>query len=272
MKVSIAGITCGLSGLTGSSLGRAAKQRYAAFLGKGPSDLSVTVRLRPPGTGRMVDADDPVVHVESAGSEVYRVERLDNPFEATIDFSARKAEVDLDDNLYCLDSFLRILYSMLLVRAGGLLLHSAAVAFDGRGGLLVGVSEAGKTTLCKQGFPTVLSDELVVVKRKGDGFRAYGTPFWGEFVAGPVREEADVAGLYLLRKGPRHEVKPAALPPALLEVLGCVFFFGPADLSSRVLDLVGELVESRFGGEFYFVPEPDVVPFLGKELSLNAAS
>lgn len=267
MRMSIAGIGAEVTGLEDSSLGDAAAQRYSAFLDDTEPALTIAMRVRPPGGGVRVDADDPVINVKALRPDAYRVDRLDNPFEAIVDFAGRRAEVDVDDNIYCLDSVMRILYSMLLVRDGGLLMHCAAVAFDDRGGVLVGVSEAGKTTICRQGFSKVLSDELVAIRRADGGFRAYGTPFWGEFVAGPVREDADVCKLFLLRKGPVHQVRPTAMPQALLEVLGCTFFFGPSDMSPKVLDLVGELVESRFAGEFYFTPEPSVVPFLDKELS-----
>lgn len=271
MRLTIAGITCDVNGMSGFRIAKEAEERYAPFIGEGRPDFEVELRVRPAGGGRVVGVEQPVVEAERLKADLYSVRRLDNPFEALVDFAAGRAQADVDDNIYCLDSFLRILYSLLLTRAGGLLLHSAAIAFDGRGGLLVGVSEAGKTTLCRQGFPTVLSDELVAVRRDGEGFRAYGTPFWGEFVPGPVREEAEVAALFLLRKGPRHEVRPHALPSALLEVMGCVFFFGPREFKSDVLRLVGELVESRFVGEFYFVPEPGVVSFLDEELSRYAS-
>ena len=273
VRLSIAGIGCAVEGLADTRLGQQAAERYRAF-SKGvdtETDITAHISTRPPDPGFVSDADEPVVFVDRLTRDRISIRRIDNPFEAVVDLAARRAEVDLDDNLYCLDSFLRILYSVMLARDGGLLLHSAAVACGGRAGLLVGVSEAGKTTLCRQGFDTVLSDELVAIRRTAEGFRAFGTPFWGEFVAGPVREEADVGAVYLLRKGPRNEVLPAAVTQAVMEVLGCVFFFGPHELSESVLGLAGELVESRLAGEFYFRPEPSVVGFLDKELSAHAS-
>jgi len=271
MRVSIAGITCEVEGLGGWALCALAEQRFAAFLSDDPADFVARIRVRVPIRRTEIDLEHPMVVMDKLAEDVLSVRRVDNPFEATIDFVQRVAEVDLNDNLYCLDSFMRILYSLLLVRDGGLLLHSAAVASGSRGSLMVGVSEAGKTTLCRQGFERVLSDELVAIRRTATGFRAFGTPFWGEFVAGPVREEADVAALYLLRKGPRYEVRPIAVGRAVMEVLGCVFFFGPSELSPSVLQLAGDLVESRLRGEFYCRPEPGVVPFLDEELSRNAS-
>jgi len=271
MRVSIAGITCEVEGLEGWALGALADQRFAAFLSSDPADFTARLAVREPIRKTDVDLEQPMVVMEKLDDDVLSVCRVDNPFEATIDFAQRIADVDLNENLYCLDSFMRILYSILLARDGGLLLHSAAVSSEGRGSLMVGVSEAGKTTLCRQGFETVLSDELVAIRRTAEGFRAFGTPFWGEFVAGPVCEEADVAALYLLRKGPRYEVRPVAVGRAVMEVLGCVFFFGPSELSPSVLELAGDLVESRLRGEFYCRPEPGVVPFLDEELSRNAS-
>lgn len=271
MKVTIADVCCELTGFDDELLGEAARMRYSAFLSDDEPRISVHVRVRPPVMGTLPNADQPVVAIEEASPNVFSVQRSDNPFEGVFDLDRAAGEVVVNDNMYCFDSFLRILYSILLASSHGLLLHSAAVATPRKAVLLAGVSEAGKTTLCSLGFSTVLSDELVAVRKLDDRFIAYSTPFWGEFVAGRVREQREVGGVYLLRKGAQHEVRPAGASSALFELLGCVFFFGPPRLSSTVLDITGDLVESRFCGEFYFTPTSDVVEFLEREVEQHVA-
>lgn len=269
--MTIAGICCELAGLEGELLGDAALMRYEAFLSDANPDLRIDIFVEEGLASSMPDVDQPVVEVAEIEPRFYHICRKDNPFEGRFDLSKGVGNVHVSDNIYCFDSFLRILYSLLLAEKNGLLLHSAAVATPDAAVLLAGVSEAGKTTLCSLGFSTVLSDELVAVRRDGGDFMAYSTPFWGEFVAGKVRDERRVGSVYLLRKGPRHEVRPARAASALFEVLGCVFFFGPPRLSSTVLDIAGQLVESRLGGEFYFTPTSDVVQFLEREVEQHVA-
>lgn len=269
--MTIADICCEFQGLEGEPLGDAVAMRYSAFLSDDAPCITAKVRVRSPIMGALPKADEPVITIEETSENRFEILRLDNPFEATLDVGHGRAEAVVNDNLYCFDSFLRIIYSILLADGDGLLLHSAAVASSDQAVLLVGVSEAGKTTLCSLGFPTVLSDELVAVRRSGSDFVAYSTPFWGEFVAGRVLERRPVGGIYLLRKGPQHEVRPAQLSSALFEILGCVFFFGPKRLTSAVLDRAGDLVEANLRGEFYFKPTADVVAFLDKEVEQYVA-
>jgi hypothetical protein len=71
-----------------------------------------------------------------------------------------------------------------LWRAGGLLMHTAAIAASGGGLLLTGISGAGKTTIARAcaAHPgvTVLTDERAVVRPSGDGWVVDGTPWPGD--------------------------------------------------------------------------------------------
>ncbi len=66
-----------------------------------------------------------------------------------------------------------------LLPRGGLLIHGAAGVLRGEGWLLAGPSGAGKSTAALQaGFDRVLSDEMLILRRSGAGFKLWGTPFW----------------------------------------------------------------------------------------------
>jgi hypothetical protein len=264
MRIEIAGIVCELRGVE-SLFGGSAARRYRPFLSERAPDLSLDVRrLRERPRVRQLP-EQPVVVIRAETPDLLFIERLDNPFTAYLDLAGGQGGITLDPNIYCLDSVLRVVYSVLLTRRGGILLHSAAIHRQDRAMLFAGKSESGKTTLCAQGFESILSDELVALSPDGDGWVAHGTPFWGEARPGDNPASARVGGLYLLRKGAQHEVRPADRSAALLEVLGCCFFLGPREMTGSVFDACARLVDETLVGEFAFHPDPSVVSYLDRE-------
>lgn len=270
MRIGIAGIVCEVDGLTGG-FAASARDRYAAFLTGEDAQFKLSLRVEQL-TGRNIDDDrERVIDVWREGPIVHAT-RPDNPFRARLDLERNAGQATLSPNLYCLDSLLRITWSVLLGETGGLLLHSCAVMHDGLVTVLAGQSEAGKTTLSRLGFETVLSDELVALRCAPDGeATAYGTPFWGEFVGGRENSSGPVGSVYLLRKGPVNAVTPVDRVQALRELLGCTFFFGPPDLTASVLDTCTRLASTKLAGELHVFPTPEVVSFIRGEESRNAS-
>jgi hypothetical protein len=65
----------------------------------------------------------------------------------------------------------------------GMIVHGAGALIDGRVVLLAGASGAGKTTLSRRLFAAhtdILSDDRMVVRRRGRTWWAYGTPWPGD--------------------------------------------------------------------------------------------
>lgn len=267
MNLRIADIGCRLEGLSGP-LAEEIGSRYSAFETVGESSVQLVVDAFADDTleAGACDARDPVVFVErlgDAGSR-YGINRIDNPFSAQVDLALGTASLRFAPNLYCVDSFLRVLFSLLLAREGGVLLHAASLKIGDRALIAVGRSGAGKTTLARQGFSCVLSDELVAVTRNGrpGSFVAHGTPFWGEFVAGRVQDRAEVEAVYVLWKGATDSVQAISQTQAAMELLGCTFFFGPAEHAADVLDFCVDLAQAKVAGALLFKPSPDVVGYL----------
>ena len=101
--------------------------------------------------------------------------------EGEIDLTSRIARVTNRAAIYSFDSFLRILYSLILVQEGGFLLHAASVVRDGQGYAFMGKSGAGKSTIAAHSpEQSVLSDEISLIKKVEADYRLYSTPFWGE--------------------------------------------------------------------------------------------
>jgi hypothetical protein len=77
-----------------------------------------------------------------------------------------------------------LLFQHHIARGGGLVVHACGVAADGRALLFCGRSGAGKTTtarLFRRYHPEsqVLSDDRVVLRRRGAGWQVFGTPWHG---------------------------------------------------------------------------------------------
>ncbi len=111
------------------------------------------------------------IYLKSMGFHGY----FDNNFNGKIFF-------DPSNNISVLENFFRVYYSIFLLKNGGMLLHSAGVEVDGKGFVFVGQSGSGKTTISRvlmsHGF--VYSDDIVAIRREGEIFNLYSTPFRGE--------------------------------------------------------------------------------------------
>jgi hypothetical protein len=139
-------------------------------------------------------------------------------------------------NQYALDSLLRIFLSWRLLEHQGFLLHAATVIRDGRAYIFTGRSGAGKSTvatLSPQG--SVLTDEISLLRREKGVWRAYGTPFWGEFKAAGSNSSAPVAGIFRLLQAPENRVVPLRPIAILRTLLPNVLFFSAEPESTRQL-------------------------------------
>ena len=111
-------------------------------------------------------------------------------------------------------------------RRAGLLAHGCAFVMpSGRAALCLGVSGAGKSTLARmmQSVPgvRVLNDDRIVLADRGDGIRAWSTPWPGR--AGIARPgDAPLGAVAIIGRGAgraRLELQPRAKTAALLQTL-----------------------------------------------------
>jgi hypothetical protein len=144
-------------------------------------------------------------------------------------------------------NLVRVMAAYRLLARGGAMLHCACVVRAGRAHLLLGHSGAGKSTIsalaAAEGM-TVLSDDVNVVERRGDGFVVSRMPFAGDF--GRTRSEGPasvpLAALYRLEKGPTLRVRPLGRVETAGLLVSCAPFVNvdPAcgeRLLSRAIDL-----------------------------------
>jgi len=143
------------------------------------------------------------------------------------------------------ENFLRVLYAWLCLDAGALLLHAAGVIRHGRGYVFCGPSGSGKTTVARLSPPhTVLSDDLVILKKDGRSLWVCGVPFRGDLPEAPrANAAAELAGVFLLAKADKHYLVPAPAPEAVARLAACVpFLMGQPAAAARVMDLCADLV------------------------------
>ena len=228
--ISIGAITGHLSLDLPASLLATLRDRYDDFLiPPAPwvrRDFSLRLDART-SSSRAPGETPPVV--QSSDREI-RIERWD--FEARLEAGGAgrpwTGSGTIQESVYSVDTFLRILWSVLLRRAGGGLFHACGLKSGDDGILFPGVSGAGKTTLARKAatLEDVLSDEIVPVRRTdGGAWRIYASPFWGEFGKG----RGSLTGMRLaaagfLKKADRLSLDPMAPGDAaqrLLETLLC---------------------------------------------------
>lgn len=247
---------------------RLLSQRYSSFLSSGEVSFEVDMEVKSSTDNIPLLSDDPVVEVVSSNNS-WVVRRLDKPFEANVDLKSRRIDLSVTGSECCFDSFLRILYSMLLVQAGGMFFHAASIKNSSGACILLGASGSGKTTLARLATDTVLSDELVAVRRANGTFYAFSTPFWGEFAAGNTNEKAELKAVYLLKKDTENFVKPIKRQEAILETLSCTLFFGPEELTKSVFDLCFDLLTTIPVEELYFRPSSAVFDLINRGVALH---
>ncbi|MGO9084535.1 MAG: hypothetical protein ACLQBK_04850 [Candidatus Sulfotelmatobacter sp.] len=220
------------------------ERRYSGFLGLSEkAEMEFDVDLVQPGSAELgfADPDAGVSVTQHRGR--WSLTRGD--FRAEWEPAARKGWIRQSANPYSIDAVLRIVHSLVLARQGGFLLHSASALRNGKAFLFAGVSGAGKTTISRlaPSDATLLTDEISYVRKQGDGYVAFGTPFTGELAKLGENVSAPVAALYLLAQGPENRIDPVAPGEAARSLLANVLFFAEDE----------ELVQAEFHSAFEFV-------------------
>ena len=207
-----------------------AEQRYAPFCATGDAALPVWL-------GPARGAEDPREFSYALDGATVRIE------DDAIEFGGVRHE-------WALDSLIRILLSHLLLPRKGFLLHAASVLRGGRAYVFTGRSGSGKSTvasLSPEG--TVLTDEISLVRFAEGAWRAYGTPFWGEFRAAGLNRAGEIAGVYVLEQAREDRVEPLSAKDALRALLPNVLFF--SSRRGETDTLLGILAEATGQIPFY---------------------
>ena len=215
------------------------QERYSGYVrSEGNSDLEFDMELVPPSHA------DPEAEVR-VWQHGGRWSFTRGDFRAEWQPAKHRGRIRQTANPYSIDSVLRIVHTLVLAKQGGFLLHSASTIRNGKAFLFAGVSEAGKTTISRLAPPdvTLLTDEISYVRRRGDQYVAFGTPFTGELAKFGENVSAPIAALYLLGKGPGNRIDPVPAGEAVRSLLSNLLFFAKDQ----------ELVQATFHAACEFV-------------------
>jgi hypothetical protein len=214
---------------------RAASARYAAFTEAGEQPIHIAL--------------NDFCAVENHPAEfAYEFEG------AALRTGSSETRFDGVRNEYALDSLLRVLLSWKLANRNGFLLHAATVVRDGKACVFTGRSGAGKSTVASLApAGSVLTDEISLLRFENGAWRAYGTPFWGEFRAAGSNTSAPVRGIFRLVQAAENRVSPLR-PVELLRALlpNVLFFSGQSEANRQLLEILGRAAEAISGYELAF--------------------
>ena len=215
------------------------EDRYSGFVSNSArAEIDFDIDLTPPGFA------DPAAQVQVNHRDGrWSLRRGD--FYAEWEPAKRTGWIRQTANRYSIDAVLRIVHTLVLAKQGGFLLHSASAIRNGKAFLFAGVSEAGKTTISRLAPTdvTLLTDEISYVRKRDDGYIAFGTPFTGELAKLGENVSAPIAALYLLAKGRENRIDPVPAGEAARSLLANLLFFAEDE----------ELVQATFHSAFEFV-------------------
>jgi hypothetical protein len=214
-------------------------ERYSSFLRPDSSaEMEFDLHLAPPVP--LAEEENLEVRCEQGHWQLAR-----GDFRAAFDLCTRRGRLAFVPNPYSVDTLLRIVHSLLLAPAGGLLLHASGGIRGGRGVVFSGLSGAGKTTIARLAPPDVqlLTDEISYLRCEADGFRVYGTPFSGELGIQGEDVSAPLAAIHLIEHGASNRLERVPEAEAVRRLMRNTLFFAQeqrlvADVFSTVCELV----------------------------------
>ena len=157
-----------------------------------------------------------------------------------------------------------LLVGAILGDGKGVELHGVGIVHDGRGYLFVGQSGAGKTTTARLWLAhdpsiTILSDDRIIVRKSGDGFRMYGTPWHGEAEI-CAASDAPLEAIYLLEQSAASEVRAIDEADAVARLFGCSFpLFYRAESILFTVTFLSEIVQRGIVQTLAFTPDGSAV-------------
>lgn len=151
-----------------------------AFSPDGSESITVrlTVDVDPGLDAGITQIPTPVETAPSAEASIYGFRQAGVRFQ--LDAAAGEGRARIDGGARALLPVVELVLQAVLAARGDLLVHAACgVDGSGAGWLLPGPSGAGKSTAARgAGFARVLADEKVAIRRRGETFEVWGTPFW----------------------------------------------------------------------------------------------
>jgi len=147
-----------------------------------------------------------------------------------------------------IENYLRVVYAWLCMSNESLLMHASGVIHNGEGYVFFGPSGAGKTTMSRLSAnqATILSDDLVIIRKQDDQYYLFGVPFKGELSDAPrANQHAPLKGIFRLRQDVRHYIEPLSRVIAVAEMAGSApFINNVSTLNGKLLMMCNRIAKS----------------------------
>jgi hypothetical protein len=161
---------------------------------------------------------------------------------------------------------LELLMITYLSQGRGVILHGCGIEKDGEGILFIGESGAGKSTIAnlwnQDGGIEILSDDRVIVRKSGNDFRIYGTPWHGEsqFVS---PRGVPLKKIFFLRHAEENYIQPLNGAATVRQLLQCSFPpFWDAEGMEFALELFSQLAAMMPCYDFSFTPDKRAIEYI----------
>ncbi len=162
-------------------------------------------------------------------------------------------------SLQNVEFFLRVVTAVRIFSLGGLLVHAAGIARDGRGFLFTGYSGAGKTTVCRLSEKfTVLNDDMVVLSPAESGWQISATPFTNPTQVLPGSGTVRLHKILHLKQAKQNELIEVPNTKAVAELLTHipVISQSPLHISTLVSRCV-DIIHTTEVNELHFLPDKE---------------
>ncbi|MBU1863233.1 MAG: hypothetical protein KKH94_06200 [Candidatus Omnitrophica bacterium] len=162
-------------------------------------------------------------------------------------------------------NFLKEMCSIIILFNGGLVRRAAGIVRDEKAYLFFGPSLSGKSTIarCSQDY-SILSDELIAIRRINDSFKAYSIPVWQDNGKEGESSHEDkknlvtgfpIVGLFKLVKDNTVSIQKFEKGDALAAVFTLPFFFTTHPGRDKILACYFDLVSAVPCYDLHFLPD-----------------
>ena len=229
---------------------KAAKERYDGFLSSRQHDITFDFYIDTSLFEEKIS--NPYDRIEISQEDAGLSIRFPS-FKAFYNPQVKRGEIRQGDlNLYYFDSFLRILFSLVL--EDEFLLHASGINRGDEGYVFFGPSGSGKTTVAELSTPfPILADDLVIIKRVNGRFYVCGTPFRGPSRMNGINTCVKIRGLYRLQKSKTASINRLSKVQAITELMPNILCFTPEfPIAQKLFEICCEVVEEIPCYEMHF--------------------
>jgi len=166
--------------------------------------------------------------------------------------------------------FLKIVFSLLVLKKGGLPMHSSSVCENNEALVFYGPSEAGKSTIAALLAPkwSLLNDELNFILPENHSFRVYSTPFSAPMNYSKCsKDSARLKRLFCLEKSACNKIGDLSSAQKILSLISSIYSIPVNDFfCKRMFDNADEICKRVPVQKLFFKNDPTIASDLNSLL------